>query len=258
MNFFVTMRMFLLAFPRNSGQLFSTTSIGGNCPANLKLSLSRTAINSDNSRCKFDDRRQHQRVFVLPKDSALENGNKNKNWLVVGDGDLSYSAMIAGQLANKNISLFATVLEEESIHDRVYKRSKYNKEAILANGSKGAENPNKTSSQHQVLFGIDATKLEHIFTDTKFQTIEFNFPHWKGKTNARRNRQLLDSFLGSACRVLSSNGGEIVISLCDGQGGFPASTGTYVCMIFDFVFSGEERVPFRSTMLEILSKYYVR
>jgi len=222
------------------------------------------------------------------------NHNQHTNWLVVGDGDLSYSASIAGDLARNNIRLFATVLEEEEVHDSVYQRSAQNKAAILSHPivddgvaathqqhdandtandtandaanaiasdddeNKNDENENEndqtqsdsrdplpfSQQQHRVLFGIDATQLAHHFSDTKFQTIEFNFPHWRGKTNAKRNRQLLDDFLGSASEVLdnraaaaaasttttatststTTNGSKIIVSLCEGQGGFPAST----------------------------------
>jgi hypothetical protein len=130
---------------------------------------------------------------------------------VVGDGDLSYSATIAEDLAKSNTCLIATVLEEEGVHSRVYKNSQSNTESVFSH------------PPHQVKFGIDGTKLESFFPDTRFDVIEFNFPHWRGKTNARYNRELLDGFLKSASSVLRPDG-EIRVALCDGQGGMPGET----------------------------------
>jgi hypothetical protein len=138
-------------------------------------------------------------------------GEKQTKWLVVGDGDLSYSATIASQLDDSKISLVATVLEDESVHNQVYKRSVDNSKAIAS------------YQNHHVKFGIDATKLEQLFPETKFDFIEFNFPHWRGKTNNRYNRELVDNFFRSAAKALQPDG-EIRVALCDGQGGMPAES----------------------------------
>jgi len=140
-----------------------------------------------------------------------ERSTDTKTWLVVGDGDLSYCASIAESVKSENTQLVATVLEEESVHNRVYEKSKQNSDLIASH------------TPHQVKFGIDGTKLQSFFPDTKFDCIEFNFPHWRGKTNARYNRELLDGFLKSAGSVLKDSG-EIRVALCDGQGGMPADT----------------------------------
>lgn len=128
------------------------------------------------------------------------------NLLVCGDGDLSFSADIANVLNKLNINLIATVLEEQNIHQSVYQRSLNNQETIVS------------YSGHKVNFGVDATKLEETFPNEKFDRIQFNFPHWRGKANHRYNRQLIDAFLKSAS-VLLAPGGEIHIALCEGQGG---------------------------------------
>ena len=142
------------------------------------------------------------------------DGNEDgclQNWLIVGDGDLSYGAMVAEELSGSSfVRLVATVLEDEVAHNQVYERSKENTESI-------ASNP-----LHQAKFGIDATELPTFFPETKFDRIEFNFPHWRGKTNNKRNRQLVDKFFKSAATVLKPNG-EIRVALCHGQGGMPSA-----------------------------------
>ena len=56
-------------------------------------------------------------------DQVINVGCKNQikpisNLLVCGDGDLSYSASIANQLASLNVSLTATVLENNEKHNQ--------------------------------------------------------------------------------------------------------------------------------------------
>ena len=237
---------FLIVFAWNGIRWPSTTSvINGFSPSPV--------IRSGSSRKSWSTsigQALHNKISIRRASENEDEDDTDKiwtyrqKWLVVGDGDLSYSTTIAENLANKNIKLFATVLEEESVHNTVYKRSYQNKAAILSfpkqnffvNVSNATDTSTNTSmttmfqSQHEVRFGIDATQLKHFFPSDKFQTIEFNFPHWRGKTNAKRNRELVDSFLASASEVLH-NDGEIIISLCEGQGGFPASNGTLLILI---------------------------
>lgn len=155
------------------------------------------------------ENKKNWEYYISSTSSSSKKNPIIKNLLVCGDGDLSFSASIAKTLADLNINLIATVLEEQTIHRDVYQRSIMNEEMILS------------YTGHEVKFGIDATKLEEYFSaynDRKFDRVQFNFPHWRGKANHRYNRQLIDAFFHSARKVLSSNG-EIHMALCEGQGG---------------------------------------
>ena len=86
------------------------------------------------------------------------------------------------------------------MHSDVYKSSVTNANAIKEAG-------------HKVQFEVDATDLRRIFGDErKFDVIQFNFPHWRGKANNRYNRELLQKFLQSSTAVLS-NKGEVRVAL---------------------------------------------
>lgn len=160
-------------------------------------------------------------------DGCRDDGGRDlvRNILVCGDGDLSYSAGISGELAALGIDLRATVLEEEPVHNRVYQYSEANADIISASG-------------RRPMFGVNATALWDHFgggandddprdrgglSSTLFDRIQFNFPHWRGKANNRYNRKLLSDFLASAGAFLSPRG-EIHVALCDGQGGCSATT----------------------------------
>ncbi|KAI2503832.1 protein of unknown function (DUF2431) [Fragilaria crotonensis] len=144
-------------------------------------------------------------------DPSLLDVSRVSSWLVCGDGDLSYSAAIAPFLSQSNVSLTATVLEDQNDHHDVYTNSQRHSETI------------SSYTGAAVRFGIDATRLEHHFPGQHFDRIQFNFPHWRGKANNRRNRELLSAFFSSAVQVLSPQG-EILIALCQGQGGSHATT----------------------------------
>jgi hypothetical protein len=166
-------------------------------------------------------------VFHMPEttsSSQTKNDLSHRTkWLVVGDGDLSYSASIASEVSQQGIHLTATVWEDQDRHQQVYERSTENVKAILLSTSMHTGDYPVSEQHHHptVLFGIDATQLHLIFPTTKFHRIIFNFPHWRGKTNAKRNRQLVRDFFQSASQVLEKKG-EICIALCQGQGGFPS------------------------------------
>lgn len=79
---------------------------------------------------------------------------------------------------------------------------------------------------HDIRYDTDATKLPETF-ETKFDRVQFNFPHWRGKANIRYNRLLMKDFFRSASQVIDpSNGGSIDVALMKPQGGIAAKTMT--------------------------------
>jgi hypothetical protein len=126
----------------------------------------------------------------------------------VGDGDLSFSASISTALSTKGTKMISTVLESEAEHRSIYKKSSQNIDTIRKSG-------------HQVQFQVDARCLPKYFDSktTLFDRIQWNFPHEKGRTNARKNRELLKHFFLSSKEVLNPSGGQVHLGLFDHQGG---------------------------------------
>lgn len=74
----------------------------------------------------------------------------------------------------------------------------------------------------RVLLGIDATKLMEnpILKKESFDKIIFNFPHVGGKMRIEKNRELLRQFFIEIEKLNNPNV-EVLITLCNGQGGTP-------------------------------------
>ncbi len=204
------------AYPK----IFHNNRLGLLCTNQKRSNLLRlhrkSRLTELSSRSEFKSK-----IFSTTSETFIDKENwKNQasenfisNILVCGDGDLSFSAEIAASLNECSVKLIATVLEDEKTHCDVYQRSNINKDRITS----------FPEGNHEVKFGVDATKLKEMFPGRKFDRIRFNFPHWRGKANHRYNRQLIDAFLKSASLVLAQDG-EIHVALCEGQGGSNAKS----------------------------------
>ena len=133
---------------------------------------------------------------------------EHRKWLVVGDGNFSFSLALAKKNDSEFFHLVATSLESSD---------------EAAANSLASENISELKKRRvTVLHSVDGTQLqtcEEIITiGLKYDVIVFNFPHTGGKGNIKENRALLQKFFISAVAFLEASG-EIHVSLCRGQGG---------------------------------------
>lgn len=129
-------------------------------------------------------------------------------WLVVGDGNFSFSLDLLKAVSD--IKLITSTLNSRSDEPLVTQ----NVEALERMGV-------------VVLHEVDGTQLSQCAYLTErhpsFDVIVFNFPHTGGKSNVKRNRELLCGFFKSAAQFLNRSG-EVHVTLCQGQGGTPTDS----------------------------------
>ncbi|XP_068207029.1 uncharacterized protein [Palaemon carinicauda] len=130
--------------------------------------------------------------------------------LFVGEGDFSFTeALSCHHKHASDITLVAT-----GFHQDVTERANINIQKLKERGV-------------EVVLGVDATKLhiDETLKSRKFTCVVFNFPHVGGKMKIHLNRTLLEEFFASAICMLTDHG-NIIVSLCAGQGGVPIDSET--------------------------------
>jgi hypothetical protein len=142
---------------------------------------------------------------------AREQDRPTRTTLVIGDGDLSFSVILAKnlqqQLASGHQHLIATPFADNEVMTR----------------SKNTEPNTKTLHDlgAQTIFGVDGTKL-HADPRVNGMTVDFivfNFPLAHPVSSSRENEALVTNFLWSASQMLEVATGETRLILHDSRKG---------------------------------------
>ena len=125
--------------------------------------------------------------------SIRHSTSLGNNVLLVGEGDFSYAADLC-EANPKGLRLLATTLDSpEDLMTSLFPASAASIAAVeRANGAR-------------VEYEVDATRLgcsTEVASRSPFDVVRFNFPHVRGKSNTRGNRELLTKFLASAAPLL--------------------------------------------------------
>eukprot|EP00434_Breviolum_minutum_P003789 symbB.v1.2.003335.t1/scaffold172.1/size290804/1 len=131
----------------------------------------------------------------------------NQRVLVLGDGDLSYSAALYE--LQPELRLVATTLESREDLVRRYRLAASHIDALEKAGA-------------LVLHEVDATRLVEtlvpgVASSERFHRIVFNFPY-QVPGGIKDLRRLLSGFLEEAAKLLTVDG-VVEVPLCPGQGG---------------------------------------
>jgi len=138
--------------------------------------------------------------------------------LFLGEGNFSFSASVVNKTNSEGntSNIYASCFEKQiDINGGAYD---------IESNTEKIKNINYLESNGcNVLHGLDAESL-HIderLKGLKFSKIIFMFPHVGGKMKIGRNRKLILNVLLSAKRILMPHDGQVIITLCKGQGGTP-------------------------------------
>lgn len=160
------------------------------------------------SRCLCSQIRVQSDAFNSSIDSPYHSLLRDRNVLIVGDGDFSFAASIARSKVCS--SLIATTLDSHDLLTYSYSNASRHIQEIITNGA-------------SVHYEVNALYLDSKYANRKFDRVVWNFPHIAGKQNIKYNRQLIQDFFKTSQRVLTDNG-SIIITLCKDQSGYDAKT----------------------------------
>lgn len=134
--------------------------------------------------------------------------DEDRKVLLVGEANFSFCISLCKYVSPRRIT--ATSYETREQLERIHGRDLI--ESNLADLAR--------LNVESIRFGIDATRLADVFpTSRRFARVYFMFPHVSGRSNLRKNRQLMSEFFASCRQVLEESDGAVFVALAAGQGG---------------------------------------